>query len=83
MTTTYSLTMKARCPVDPSIIDTYRLEIVFDGMLRVEAILEVVAELTREPVYQEHLTEALAKRLDARVWTWGEHSEVETQCFCS
>lgn len=77
--TRHRLKIVALCPVNDS-HDIYEVEVVTDAVLPVEEILDAVAELTRQPIYQETLTEELADRLKATVTSYGSHSGVRTVC---
>lgn len=73
---TYSLNIHARCPADGT-LDLYDLVVEGPEMLAVETLLEIVRELTDEPIYQEDLTERLAERLAGwKVTLRGDHSRV-------
>ena len=82
MRTCYHLRVQATCPVDVSVTDDYKVTVTVRGekILQVEEILAAVADLTRDPTFQEILTLALACRLGADVRTVGFHSGVRTVC---
>jgi hypothetical protein len=75
----HSLTVLSACPVDGQ-RDVYEVEVEVDFVLPVEHILAAVARLTKESLFQEALTERLARELGARVRTSGTHSGVRTVC---
>lgn len=77
MNVTHRLTITANCPVDDQ-ADVYRVTVETDRVLPVETILEGVAALTRQPLFQEELTERLAELLGAVVTTKGTHTGVRT-----
>jgi hypothetical protein len=69
----HKTTLHATCPVNGA-ADLYDCWVYVEGrVLTCEEIFEAAAELTREPVFQEKLTQALADRLGARVKTEGRH----------
>jgi hypothetical protein len=75
----HSLTVLSACPVDGQ-RDVYEVEVEVDFVLPVEHILAAVSRLTKEALFQEALTERLARELGARVRTIGTHSGVKTVC---
>ncbi len=75
--TEHRLTITAICPVDGS-RDIYKMTVETTEMLEVERILTTVEASTREPMYQENLTQWLADGLGAIVTLEGTHSGVET-----
>ncbi len=87
--TTYELRVEGICPNDPLVTDDYTLLVeTRDGLIEVERILEVVDELTKEPIYQEDLTRRIRDELrddsgDFVVTMTGEHLGVKTTCVCS
>lgn len=77
--TEHRLTITAICPVDGT-IDVYKMIVETHDMIAVERIQDVVASATRDPLYQEALTQSLADELGATVTTEGVHSGVDTRC---
>jgi hypothetical protein len=76
--------IRATCPVNGD-ADRYDAFVYVEGrVLRCEDVAEAVEQLTREPVYQETLTQALADRLGAKVKTVGRHTagNVLTTVLC-
>lgn len=71
--------MDAHCPVDGS-ADRYDLVVETERVVPVEHIFEAIDTATREPIFQEDLTRALADLLGCRVVTVGTHSGVKTTC---
>lgn len=78
MQTRYDLRITGLCPVDGS-ADAYDLTLEAGGEVRVEAILDAVREVTREPATQEAITLDLRRRLPGRVTTVGWHSGVRVE----
>ena len=77
----HSLTVTAKCPVD-SKPDVYEVVIRASRLVNVEDILAAVAENTKQPVFQEALTELLHRDLACEVETRGYHSGVLTVVIC-
>lgn len=75
----HKLNASGRCPVDGA-IDSYKIVVRVQRVLKVEDILAAVQKNTAEPVFQERLTETLSAELDAEVETICIHSGVETTC---
>ena len=80
MKTSYFLEIECQCPADPSVVDQYQCTIKASFMIRVEDIKAAVTELTRQPMFQEDLAQALARKLGADVKLEGEHQNVWTEC---
>lgn len=78
--TTHHLEVKSNCPVNGE-VDIYDVRIMTRQVIPVETILEVVADLTSAPIFQEDLTEQLAGRLGVSVQTSGCHSGVMAVCW--
>jgi len=84
MRVVHQIEVRATCPVNGD-ADLYRCWVVVrDRVLKCEDVAEAVADLTREPVFQESLTQALADRLRAKVKTVGRHTagNVLTTVIC-
>lgn len=64
MKNTYTMAVVAKCPKGGR--DEYRLTVQFEAIIEVETIIEVVELCTREPIFQEGLTKAIAEGLDER-----------------
>ncbi len=77
--TQHRLTFTAICPVNGS-RDVYQMTVETSETIEVERILAAVEQATKEPVYQESLTQWLADGLGATVTTEAVHSGVETRC---
>ena len=75
----YELQACAPCPV-ASATDVYQLTVRSDHMIEVERINAAVERLTKEAIFQEDLTELLAKMLDATSESIGWHSGVKVTC---
>ena len=75
------LTITASCPVDRK-PDHYDAVVECSGVVKVEDILAAVAGLRLKRIYQEELTQELARQLGAKVTTTGYHSGVKTVCEC-
>jgi len=76
--------VRSTCPVngDPDRYDCFVY--VEDRVLKCEDVAEAVVQLTKQPVFQESLTQALADRLQARVKTVGRHKagNIRTTVVC-
>ena len=70
----HHIEVRSTCPVNGD-ADRYDAFVyIEDRVLKCEDVAEAVADLTRGPVYQENLTQALADRLQAKVKTVGRHT---------
>lgn len=80
MKTIHSTTIVGTCPLGCA--DIYHAEFHVDGpnVTPVENIQAVINELTKQPIYQEALTQALANRVGCKVVTRGRHMSFETTC---
>jgi NADPH-dependent 7-cyano-7-deazaguanine reductase QueF len=74
----YNLKIKCKCPVD-GFPDVYTAEITSDRAVPVEEILQRVKVFEDRKMFQEQMTEELARMLSCRVCTVGWHSGVETE----
>lgn len=74
------LTVTAKCPINKETIDMYEVTIECSRLLPVECILAEIAIYRDKEIYQERMTEDLAKILIAKVTTVGFHSGVKTVC---
>jgi NADPH-dependent 7-cyano-7-deazaguanine reductase QueF len=77
----HSLTITAACPVDGK-PDHYEAVVECSRVVKVEDILAVVDGLKAQRIFQEELTQELARSLGAKVTTTGYHSGVKTVCEC-
>lgn len=77
----HSLTITAACPVDGK-PDHYEAVVECTRVVKVEDILAAVDRLKAQKIYQEELTQELARVLGAKVTTTGYHSGVKTVCEC-
>jgi NADPH-dependent 7-cyano-7-deazaguanine reductase QueF len=77
----HHLTITAACPVDGK-PDRYEAVVECSRVLKVEDILAVVEALKGQKVFQEQLTQELARAIGAKVTTTGYHSGVKTVCEC-
>lgn len=75
------LTITASCPVDKK-PDHYEAVIECARVVKVEDILAAVERLKTKRIFQEALTQELARALGAKVTTTGFHSGVKTICEC-
>lgn len=75
----YSFNLVCLCPVNPKTIDNYAVKVTTNRMIQVEHLLEVANQFQDRVIFQEHLTQELAKRLKATVETIGRHSGVATR----
>ena len=70
----HHIEVRSTCPVNGD-ADLYQCFVyVRDRVLKCEDVADAVADLTREPIFQESLTQALANRLQAKVKTAGRHT---------
>lgn len=77
----HHLTISATCPVDRQ-PDHYEAVIECSRVLKVEDILAAVERLKGRRIFQEALTQELARAIGAKVTTTGYHSGVKTICEC-
>jgi NADPH-dependent 7-cyano-7-deazaguanine reductase QueF len=77
----HSLTITAACPVDGK-PDHYEAVVECSRVLKVEDILAAVETLKGQKIFQEQLTQELARAIGAKVTTTGYHSGVKTVCEC-
>ena len=75
------LTITAACPVDDK-PDHYEAVIECSRVLKVEDIIAAVEALKDKRIFQEQLTQELARAIGANVTTTGYHSGVKTVCQC-
>ena len=79
MKTVHCTIIVGKCP--HGCLDVYLAEFHVDGrVLMVEDIQAAIDDVTREPIYQEALTQTLATRLGCTVKTQGVHGRFRTQC---
>ena len=78
MKVTYETQIVGQCPEDDS-TDIYHASFEAEEMVRIEDIQAAIAELPGGAVYQEVLTQDLARSLpNCKVTTVGYHSGVKT-----
>lgn len=77
----HHLTITASCPVDRK-PDHYEAVIEATRVIKVEDIIASVERLKSKRIFQEQLTQELARDLGAKVTTTGYHSGVKTVCEC-
>ncbi len=77
----HQLTVKALCPVSDQ-VDCYELFVRAGRLVKVEDILAATAGFNQQKIFQEDLTQALAKALGCEVETRGWHSGVRTTVIC-
>lgn len=79
MKTVHRTTIVGKCP--HGCPDVYSAEFhVVDRVITVESIQAEIDAATKEPVYQEDLTQRLANRVGCNVVTLGTHGRFETEC---
>lgn len=71
----YRFTISATCPVDHR-GDNYQTTVLCKRTIPVEYLQAVVGRHTKQPIFQEKLTQDLARCLRARVTTEGDHSSI-------
>jgi hypothetical protein len=84
MKTRHHIVIRASCPVDNT-EDRYDTFVYVNGrVLKCEEIAAAAEELTREPVFQEQLTQLLANKFCCKVKTRDRHRAggIETVCVC-
>lgn len=74
----HTLTVTAMCPMDDR-PDSYEVVVEAGRVVPVERILEVAASFAERKIFQEDLTEELARAIGARVTSYGWHSKVRTK----
>jgi GTP cyclohydrolase I len=74
----HHLTVTAVCPVD-GLPDVYAVTVEAERVVRVEDILRVARTFAKRRLYQEQLTEEMARKLSATVRSVGFHSGVRTE----
>lgn len=77
----HHLIVTGTCPVDHK-PDRYEAVIECTNTVKVEDIVREAGALQAQPMFQEDLTQALARALGAKVTTIGYHSGVKTICEC-
>lgn len=77
----HHLTVTATCPVDLK-PDHYEVVVECSCVVKVEDILAAAERLKGRRIFQEALTQELARLLGAKVTTTGYHSGVKTICEC-
>lgn len=77
----HELTITAVCPVDGK-PDRYEAFIDCTRIIPVEDILAAVSQCATRKVFQEDLTQELARQLGVKITTTGYHSGVKTVCQC-
>ena len=80
MRITYHYQLHAQCPVDNTTIDVYEFTIESAVMIKVETIIECFVYAAGGPIFQEELTDRVARKLGAKVTSVGWHSGVKTIC---
>jgi hypothetical protein len=75
----HHLTVTAICPVNDTLTDVYEVTVEADRILKVEDILAAAKPFSDKKIYQEDLTNELARKLNATVRTVGYHSGVRTE----
>jgi len=78
----HTLKVRGICPVD-QLPDEYTVRVVTRRVIPVEEILAQVEKLTKEPIFQEDLTQKLHRALACTVRSIGYHSGVRTVCTCA
>lgn len=76
----YTLRVVALCPKDHG-LDVYETEITSAELIECERINEAVNRLKGEKIFQEALTDRLARELGATVKTVGWHSNIKVECI--
>jgi len=78
----YRLNVRAKCPVDQSVLDSYAITVISQSVIKVEDILAFFDSQKDAAIFQEALTELAARTLGAKVISKGIHSGVEVTCEC-
>lgn len=79
MISQYEFSLKAWCPVDSG-SDHYAVIVRSRSTVSVETMVATAKRFATEPLFQEELTEKIARQLCAEVTTIGYHSGVKTTC---
>lgn len=80
MKNTYSIEVRAQCPVNPSDTDLYVFTIESESLIEVEKIVAFFNQHAKENIFQEALTQKCAVTLGAKVTSSGYHSGVKVTC---
>jgi hypothetical protein len=75
----YNVSFNCVCPSDGEQIN-YQANIYSEKFHLVEDINSYLIGLKNEQLYQEHLTELLAKHFDCKVVTYGTHQGIYIEC---
>lgn len=68
----HEMQIQCNCPSD-QLPDLYEMTVECERVIPVERIMEVVDEIQQEAIFQEDLTQRIARTLNARVTTVGWH----------
>jgi hypothetical protein len=80
---TYTLQVRAQCPVNPADTDLYDFTIESETIIEVERIVAFFAKHAgKKRVFQEELTRKAAVVLGAKVTSAGVHSGVQVVSVC-
>ena len=77
----YTLRVVALCPKDHG-LDVYGCEVTSAQLIECERINEVVSKLKDQKIFQEDLTDKMARELGATVRTVGWHSNIKVEVVC-
>lgn len=81
MRNTYSIQVRAQCPINPSDTDLYDFTLESESIIEVEKIVAFFgAQAGSRNTFQEALTQLCAVTLGARVRSVGMHSGVRVIC---
>jgi hypothetical protein len=75
----YSVSFSCICPSDGKHIN-YKADIYSEKFHLVEDINTYIYDLANEELYQEHLTDLLAKQFACKVVTYGTHQGIAIEC---
>jgi len=80
MQNTYTLEVRAACPVHDGEKDLYHVTVTSQALIEVELIIAFFDRFKTQKIFQEELTCKAATALGARVETIGIHSGVTVHC---
>lgn len=70
----YRMAVVAKCPKGGR--DEYQLEVESNEMIEVETLIDIVERVTKAPIFQEAMTDAIARHLEKVA---GKHGYVTTR----
>jgi len=77
----YTIEIECNCPVNGE-RDVYQVTLVSHEKILVEDIIEYMGRFSNETVFQEDLTQKIAKDFNCETTSIGSHSGVITKVTC-